>query len=440
MSSKTTIPEVERYRKIQLRKKRGRTISLVIVVLTIVIITMLMIMRILNHYKPSPQFMFLAEREISDNYEVKALIIRDETVFRSSEAGKVRSLFADGSKVAKNETLAYVIPEKQNEELKELQSIEDEIINYQYELIEEYNNVGARQIYNETSDLTRNTLTNVYTELLNNNFLDIATDESTLNSILNQRNERLRNYDFDDHRLEDLLDHFHKLEEELGAQSDLVQSSQSGIYIRTYDGLEDRLNPANINNLTAEQLREYLKDSPQGRLETIVQVEKGDPLYCLTNSIEQYFAFFIPSGSSSNVQVSSRVDAKTKEGIKLNDGLVVQSNETEEGTMVIMLCNTSLERLSDRRVVDLNVELNKKQGLRVPLSALLDYKSGNTESDILIENSGYIEKTRVKVVETNDEYALISDLEKAEYPIGISTMIVLNPKDVSIGDSATGIP
>ena len=118
MSSNINIPEVENFRKIQMRKKRKRMIVLVGIVLTIMIITMLMIIRIINHYKPSPQFMFLTEKEISDNYQVKSLIIRDETVFRSSEKGKVRSLFADGSKVAKNETLAYVIPESQKQNSK----------------------------------------------------------------------------------------------------------------------------------------------------------------------------------------------------------------------------------------------------------------------------------------------------------------------------------
>ncbi|MDI9491271.1 MAG: hypothetical protein GX145_06750 [Clostridiaceae bacterium] len=440
MSARIHSNDVERYRKIQQRKKRGRIIGLVIIVLIIVIATMLMIMRILNHHKPSPQFMFLTEKSISNNYQVKALIIRDETVFRSPTNGTVRSLFADGSRVAKNEKLAYVIPDDQVEELRQLQNVENEIITYQYELIENNNNAGAKQIDSDTSNQTRDIISNVYSELLNKEFSNLATDEAALNSVLDLRNERLRDYNFNDPRLDELLNHYHELEDQLGSKSNVIQSSQSGIFIRTYDGLEDRLNPTNLDNLTAEQLTEYLASAPQGRLEPIDTAIKDQPLYCLTNSIEQYFAFFIPAGKSTDVQVSSKVDAVTKDGIRLHDGLVTRSEETEEGTLIIVRCNTSLEKLSDRRITDLNVELNKQSGLRVPLSALIGYKSGNVESEIMIEHKGYIQKTSVKIVEHNEDYALIESLEQAEYPIDISTMIVLNPQDVTVGDSATGLP
>ncbi|NLM19187.1 MAG: hypothetical protein GX217_04085 [Clostridiaceae bacterium] len=439
MKARIQYNDVERYRKIQQRKKWSRIIGLVIIILIIMIITMLMIVRILNHYKPAPQFMFLTEKYISDNYEVEALIIRDETVFRSPADGTVRSLFADGSKVAKNEKLIYVVPDQQIDGLKELQAVENEIINYQYELIEDNGNVGAKQIDYETSSQTRDILSNVYTGLINNNFSDLATDEAALDSVLDLRNERLRDYDFKDTRLDELLNHYHELENEIGLKSNIIQSSQSGIFIRTYDGLEDRLNPANIDNLTAELLTDYLENAPEGRLEQIDLAKKDEPLYCLTNSIEQYFAFFIPSGKSTNVQVSSTVDAVTRDGINLNDGLVIKSEETAGGTMIIMRCNTSLERLSDRRIVSLDVELNKESGLRVPLSALLDFKPGNVEAGIMIEKNGYIEKTQVKIKKHNHDYALIESLEKAEHQIGLSTMIVLNPDDVSVGDSATGL-
>lgn len=440
MSLNLQTPEVERYRRIQKRKNASRNILLAIIILVIVIITMLTIIGILNHYKPSPQFMFLSERELSNQYQVKALIIRDETVYRSPADGTVRSLFADGSKVAKNETLAYVIPDDQSDELNELQEIENEIINYQYELINRENNVGASQIDQETTNQMRNTISNVYTEILNDDFSDISTDEATLNSILSQRNERLRNYNFNDSRLEELLNHYHNLEEKLGTQSNIIQSSQAGIYIRNYDGLEDRLNPSNIDHLTAEQVTEYLSEAPQGRLNPIDKVKKEDPLYCLTNSIEQYFAFVLPGVNSTEIQVSSIVDAMTNDGINLEDGIVIKSEETAEGTLIIVNCNMALERLSDRRVADLNVEANKTKGLRIPLSAMLNFKEGNVEADILVEDGGFISKTTVKIIDNNQDYALIESKEDADVVIGPSTMVVLNPKDVSVGDSATGTP
>ncbi|NLJ94738.1 MAG: hypothetical protein GX326_04510 [Clostridiaceae bacterium] len=435
-SNKAT--EVERYRNIQKRKTTQRRLLIAIITLAIIVITMFLIIRILNHYKPSPQFMFLEEKELADQYQVKALIIRDETVFQSPETGTVRSLFADGAKVAKNENLAYIIKEEQDEKLIELQNIENEIIHYQYEIMDKDGNLGAKQIDSDTENQLREVYRNIYTEILNNNLANISTDESTLNTILNKRNEQLRNYDFNDSRLDELLDYHQKLEKELGSQSNVVTSSQSGIYIRSLDGLEERLNPANLANLTPEDLRHYLDTAVQGRLEPVEKVTKDEPFYCLTNSIEQYFAFFIPAGLSTEIQVSSVVDAKSKEGIPLDNGVVIRSEETELGTMIVMRCDTSLERLSDRRIVDLSVELNKVNGLRVPLSSLINFEKGNTEAEILVEEGGYIAKTKVKVKNHNNDYAIIESSEDAEIPVNVATMIVLNPKDVSVGDSAAG--
>ncbi len=440
MKAQNKAPEIERFREMQKRKSRRQTLTLIILIMVIAVITLLMILRIVNHYKPTPQFMFLTERELSDNYEVKALIIRDETVFRSPSAGAVRSFFADGSKVAKNEELAYIIPQTEDDTLTGLQNIENEIINYQYELLESDNNVGARQIDQETSARIREVISNVYSEILNNRFSDISTDEAALHTILSERNERLRNYNFNDERLEELLNRYHELEEELSAKSNIIESTQSGIYIRSYDGLEDRLNPENMENMTAAELDQFLKTAPQGRLDLIVEVQKNDPLYCLTNSINQYFAFFIPAGKSTQVQVSSPIEGISDEGISLTDGLVVRSEETDFGTMIIMKCNTALERLANRRVVDLSLKVNKQSGLRVPISALVNYAQGNLEADIYVENSGFIKQTAVKIIAANANYALIESTENAEIPIGSSTMVILNPKDVQIGDSATGIP
>lgn len=436
-SNKTT--DVERYRNIQKRKIRQLRLIITMITLSIIVITMFLIVRILNHYKPETQLMFLEEKEISNRYQVKALLIRDETVFQAAESGTVRSLYADGARVAKNENLAYIILDNQNEEYKELQNIENEIINYQYEIIDNENYAGAKQIDIDTENQLKDVYHSIYTEILNKNFSNISTDESTLISLLNERNEKLRNYNFDDTRLTELLDYYQELENELGNKSNIVTSSQSGIYIRSVDGLEERLNPDNIDNLTAEDLNDYLSTATQGRLEPIQHVEKGDPLYCLTNSIEQYFVFFIPSGNSVDVQISSSVDSITKEGIPLDNGIVTRSEETDFGTFIVIRCDNSLERLSDRRIVELDVELNKKTGLRIPIDALINFKVGNTEAEIYIEDGGYINKTTVKVTDYNNDYALIESKEDAELPIDVATMVVLNPKDVSIGDSITGI-
>ena len=410
-SNKTT--DVERYRNIQKRKIRQRRLIITMITLSIIVITMFLIVRILNHYKPETQLMFLEEKEISNRYQVKALLIRDETVFQAAESGTVRSLYADGARVAKNENLAYIILDNQNEEYKELQNIENEIINYQYEIIDNENYAGAKQIDIDTENQLKDVYHSIYTEILNKNFSNISTDESTLISLLNERNEKLRNYNFDDTRLTELLDDYQELEKELGNKSNILTSSQSGIYIRSVDGLEERLNPDNIDNLTAEDLNDYLSTATQGRLEPIQHVEKGDPLYCLTNSIEQYFVFFIPSGNSVDVQISSSVDSITKEGIPLDNGIVTRSEETDFGTFIVIRCDNSLERLSDRRIVELDVELNKKTGLRIPIDALINFKVGNTEAEIYIEDGGYINKTTVKVTDYNNDYALIESKEDA---------------------------
>ena len=434
------ILETDHYSRIRERKRRGRNIFIAIVILLIVIVTMLMILRVMRRNKPSPRFMFLSREKIAETQQVDALILRDESVFEAREDGIWRPEFPNGSRISKGETVGYILKDRNDDILKRLEKAENDILARLYELIQTQNHVAANQIYAEAENDMRNVISILYTRLINRDLRSLNSDETAMQVILDQRNERLKNYKFDDEQLDKLIQNYELIEDRLSQDATRVNATQAGIFIRTVDGLGNSLTTERYKDISAAEFKSYLTKSPRDRLPEIVSAEKDKPLFALTSSIEQYFVCLLPPGFANRAQVNSVINAVSSvDGINLDHCTVVRSEETEEGTLLVLRCDAFLERFVDRRVVPLELSVDEEEGLRVPRTALIDFKEGNTTAHIYVVSGGYIQKTEVGIKHHNDDFALIESLDDAPYKVEISTMIVLNPEVTEEGEAVRGI-
>ena len=78
--------------------------------MAIMLVTMLLILSVMRQAKPSPRFIFIQTGTINQTIEGTALIIRDEISFASPSGGLLKPLAAEGSRVARGQKLAFVIP------------------------------------------------------------------------------------------------------------------------------------------------------------------------------------------------------------------------------------------------------------------------------------------------------------------------------------------
>ena len=135
-------------RRIILEKRRrtSRIFFLVSAILLITIIAMASILRILGRQKPQARFMFLREDSLKRSYETTALIVRDEHVLESPIEGEFVPNFAQGSRVAKDQTVGQIVAPDELNRVNEMFKAESDVIDRRYELLFGEEGSEARRI------------------------------------------------------------------------------------------------------------------------------------------------------------------------------------------------------------------------------------------------------------------------------------------------------
>jgi multidrug efflux pump subunit AcrA (membrane-fusion protein) len=95
-------------------------------VLFIMLITAVMIIAVMNQTKPRPRFMFIQEGTVEHKVSSTGLIIRDESVFTAAAGGVLKPLATEGSRVARGQKVALIIPADQQEKIRELAKLEQD--------------------------------------------------------------------------------------------------------------------------------------------------------------------------------------------------------------------------------------------------------------------------------------------------------------------------
>ena len=105
------LPSAERLARIERRKARSRAFSLTLLVLLIMVMTVFAIIMVMRQARPRPRFMFIQAGEIAHTATLPGLIARDEQLFTAPTAGLLKPLVTEGSRAARGQKLAMIIPE-----------------------------------------------------------------------------------------------------------------------------------------------------------------------------------------------------------------------------------------------------------------------------------------------------------------------------------------
>lgn len=426
--------KLEAYKRRRVREQKNRAYGITVLLLILAVITIFMILRVMGRQRPEARYMFLTEEWLSKEVEADALIIRDETVYKSPIEGIFRSFVPQGSKVAKKADLGEILPKDKIAELRQIEKANNDVNDRRYELIEQGKGGDARRIFEAGNEAVRRNLGILYDYLILNDNSKTAEIESELRLTMEQRVEDIRSFEFEDPELERLTAYRDTLENAASGSKQTIVSEASGVFIRYVDGLESELNKETALSMTPEQLEKYLGKARSGST-MIEEVKAGDPLYKLSRDINQYFVMLIPRGyvSSSDEHTALRVYSPLN-GVELNDAYIVRVEETRQGSLLVFRSNRALESFCAMRRAPLKLYLKENKGLRVPKSALIGYKEGNLEAEVKLVYGGYVHTCPVKISETNTYYALIQPVDNTPYPIEVSTMILLNPESMEEGD------
>lgn len=424
----------EAYKRKKRRENRHRAYALLLFFLVLTLFVFVMLFRIMGRQRPRPRFMFLTEEKLSSELETTALLIRDESVYNAPIDGLFRSFVPQGGRVAKQMKLGQILPPGKEDQLRLIEKAENDVNDRRYELLEEGKGGDATRVFEASREAIRRNLRIYYDDLLKGSTARAPEIEAEIRLTLEQRLDDINNYEFQDPELSSLIAYRENLEKGLNGEVQTIFSENSGLFMRRLDGLENDLTPDMALSISEEETRNFLKRAGEARAvdET---VEAGKPFYKLCRSIEQYCVMILPRGKVSSEDENTRLRLSCPaNGVDLKDARIIRVEEARGGTLVVCSSRQNLEAFSSMRKAPLLVHLHESRGLRVPKTALINYREGNVEAEIKLISGGYVHKTAVKIIEDNARYALIEGLENGEYPVEVSTMILLNPQSMEEGE------
>ncbi len=423
----------ERLMQIERRKARTRAFFLAIFVMMIMLVTVVLIIKVMQKAKPRPRFIFIQQGELAHTTQSAGLILRDEVIFNAPVSGLLKPMATEGSRAAKGQKLALVIPADKESQLKELQKCEKDIVDLQTELMNNGKGAGAQAIFDESAASLASVVNLVRSDIAKGSLANLSAYSASIAVILEQRTTKLMTIDFNDSRLNTLEQTKSNLEKSLGLASGTLTCAQPGIVSFKLDGLETVLKQDLGLKISAEDYRKYISQA-QARLSASTKVTKDQPVLRISSNLSQTLVFLLPNTDATQYKVDDFISINIPaEGQTLANCRVLRSEAVGSDDLLVVRTDRKVEWLSDRRIVQAELTLSTSKGLKVPVSALINHDASAARASLMIVSGGYTRLCQVDVVDYDREYAIIKAIDTEKYKPDVSSILVVNPKSIEAG-------
>ena len=355
------------------------------------------------------------EYEVSENISFKGIIVRDETLIKSSSDGVIDYRYSDGSKISAGSLIA------------ECYSSKSEILSKQridaYE--KEIANLKEAQSYAEAdysdADSVKKLIDEKYSEIINHIQLgeyELAQmDKSELLMLMNKYNI-ITGVDEDYNSLiESLTGKIELVKDVYSDPISTIVSEKGGYFVSVTDGYEEQLNYETIYDLTADDINSIIENP---RKETYGTVGKCfDSYSCkiigIINTDNPYFADTYLSVKLSSGSSSYEVYVESIE--KIDD----------EGNCIIILdCEMMDSSIIKNRVEQMHLVFDDYKGIKVDRTAIRFVD--NQKGVYIIYGEDMLFK-KINVIYEGDDFVLAEITDNPDY-LNVYDQIVLEGYNV----------
>ncbi|MGI6546253.1 MAG: HlyD family efflux transporter periplasmic adaptor subunit [Fastidiosipilaceae bacterium] len=420
---------------IERERERSRTITLSVLVGLALIAMIGMIVLLTGGRTERPQLEFINRGVIERSEAATALIVREETLLVTPADGTLNKTIEEGGRVRKNGRICAVTSSLMEDKLQELYGVEDEIALRQNQLMRlgDYKDVSA--VYNQSEAELSAILNALRGDAASNQLEDFLPYQVATDLILTDRKTALLNTDLRSEELRTLIDKRAELLSELEEASESIYAPAAGIISYMTDGLEDELDFENAQNMTVDELSDYLRSPdklyPLGR-----EIEEGQPAARLITNIRQYLIVWAPNLKSTyfDQNQKSALDFRLdNEGYVIEDCVIDRIVPDGEGTMIVLRTDRQMNELQDRRVVTGSLRTSFVKGLKVPKDAVIKNAQDSSLGWIMVGRQGYTVRVPIRILDSDRTHSIIEVTDPKD-PIIEGTIVVVNPEHVKEGE------
>ena len=427
------ISRIDHLRNVNRKRTLYRAFFLWLVVLLFMVVAAAAILYVTDYVAPKPHYAFISTGTIEHTIGTSALIIRDEKIFTTSTEGSLVTMALEGSRVSKDQLVAMVIPEGTESTTESLNHIQMQIAERQRMLLDSGKGSAAQTYFDEADNNMAPIINMMRHDSISGNMSNLVSYSSSIQVLMDKRDFLIQSVDFSDEELNTLHSQKDALEKSLSANADDFRAEIPGIVSFKLDGFEGQLSSSSVATISPEELDQYLASS-SGSMMSKITVQENSSVFRICQNAEQYFVAVVEGFSITDFPLDSTVNIRvTTEGIVISDCKIIRSIQSTGGVFIVLQTTSSVERLLDRRTIEIELIRKSTSGLRVPVSSLIDADYTTGYAQMMYNASGYARLVTVKVNDHDREYAIIEPAEGFDYP-NDSTIIITNPETISEGE------
>lgn len=327
-----------------------------------------------DYIAEKPNFSFVTTGAVEHTIGAKALIVRDEDTINCVNSGELVTQITEGSRVAKDQELAIVVPDEMKSVVLDLRNVQSQISDVQQELILAGGLVEADVIYRNYNKNLSAIIDSVRYDAMSGNLSNMSSYNSSVNVILDEREDEMSKIDFEDERLSVLRTDEAAYEAQVEKYASVVKAHRPGIVSFRLDGQEEALKYSNFLSLPASEIKGYINGSV-GAISSDLSVKEDTPVVRIAQNESQYISVYLSmnDAAASDFAVGTYHDINVRtEGIAIDNCQVVRCESDSSGMLITFQTSRCVEALLDLRTVDIEIVITETNGMKVSVPSLVN--------------------------------------------------------------------
>lgn len=368
------------------RKKRKNNASLFRKLLIVAVLVYIIIMSVPILRSSGAKTTPVTQANFVDSVDSKAVVIKDETVYKAQSQGKLKFSVKEGTKVSKDTLIA----EMDNNGTENLKSQLEEVgLN-----IEEYKNGLSADRIAQKEDID-----NLVSELNNN--IQEENEEG-----INSSKEKLVALSEKPYEVDKLIGSINQRIELIKRSKDnssVYTAEKSGIMSKSIDGYESKLTIDKLDSYKPKDVE--IKEVKVKTIKDNQGVDKGSPIFKILEDQEWFIMAYIKDNNLGDKKVGDAVSLSIDSEEEKIEGNIYKLEKNNKDTFLIIKLDKYLHELYKKRSINLNITKDTFTGLEVPKEAIVDKdgKLGVYIKDI----SGVVKFREVRIVKNIKDKSIV---------------------------------
>lgn len=343
------------------------------------------------------KFILPEEYEYVVEVPAKGILARDEKLYYSETDGDIYKVVKEGERVRVGQAVADVLLLEDTTNLKDELSQIENMIDFYSEL---ENDISNSQ---DASDGLDFLVSNLHQQLSDEDYQGINDTRESIelqSSTIVNASEDIVDQNLS---IEDLMDKREGLLSQIAKYDREIHSNHSGLVSYKIDGWESVLNANLLSDMSIETLKEVQK------LGILDETTEKKPVFKIIDDYQWYLIMEIENGFETEFELKEVLSVNIlleEESFVTLELPVVMILEENREVFYVLEGTKFIEKLYDKRFVNINVITVNEETYRIPIESLTEM--GDTVGVKVKEFYGVVTFRPVEVVASDEEYAFVS--------------------------------